>query len=52
MKRDEILEVLRSLAMGQGFYGRLLNSLDENSLAYLEAQNFKDEVDLVLFLED
>lgn len=58
MKRDEILEVFRSLSQSQGFYGRLLNMFysapekdKEAILSHLESQNFKDAVDLVLYIE-
>ena len=58
MKRAEIIGVIESLAKQQGFYGRLLRGLSalnederEAVLADLEAQQFKDAVDLVLFLE-
>lgn len=61
MKRNEILNVFKTLAKSQGFYGRLLNSLNEakknNPEDYdafmneLEAQNFTDDVDLILYIE-
>lgn len=57
MKKKEILNAIRSLAASQGFYSRLLISLSSNEpdsvayLEYLEEQNFKDVVDLVMFLE-
>ena len=57
MKREQILETIRSLAMSQGFYGRLYNELMSNpeyceeAMAFLEAQNFKDTVDLILCIE-
>ena len=57
MKREQILETIRSLAMSQGFYGRLYNNLMsdpeycEEAMAFLEAQNFKDPVDLILCIE-
>lgn len=57
MNREEILETIRSLAKSQGFYGRLLFVLSSDEpdavayLNYLEEQNFKDTVDLVMFLE-
>ena len=59
MSRQQILDTFRSLAKSQGFYGRLLDyidSMDEGErdtyLLDLERQNFKDAVDLVLYLED
>lgn len=58
MKRDEILETIRSLAQSQGSYGRLLQDLEnmpkelsEAILTDLEAQNFKDAVDLIMYIE-
>ena len=58
MKRDEILETIRSLAQSQGSYGRLLQDLENmpkelynTVMADLEAQNFKDAVDLVMYIE-
>lgn len=57
MKKEEILQAIRSLAASQGFYGRLLIILTSDEpdavayLEYLEEQNFKDTVDLVMFLE-
>ncbi|MCI7555078.1 MAG: hypothetical protein MST00_06575 [Tenericutes bacterium] len=58
MKREEIMETIKSLASSQGFYGRLyrdLMELDEDEydevMTELESQNFKDGVDLVMFIE-
>lgn len=61
MKMDEILAVIKSLAGSQGFYGRLLNAIEEieqqdadryNELVKtLEAQNFNDPVDFVMYIE-
>ena len=61
MKMDEILAVIKSLAGSQGFYGRLLKTLEEieqqdadryNELVKtLEAQNFNDPVDFVMYIE-
>ena len=57
MKREQILETIRRLAMSQGSYGRLYNDLMsdaeycEEAMAFLEAQNFKDPVDLILCIE-
>lgn len=58
MKRNEILAEIKMLAAGQGFYGRLYNtimSLDiedfELVMSELEEQNFKTSLDLVLYLE-
>ncbi len=58
MKRDKIMELFEKLSKSQGFYGRLLRDLrdlDEETLesvwSELEAQGFKDEIDLILYLE-
>ena len=56
MKANEILETIKMLAKSQGFYGRLLNTIEtseerENILAELESENFRDPVDLVMFFE-
>ena len=58
MNRNDIMETIRSLALSQGFYGRLyrqLEDLDDETydevMQELEEKNFKDAVDLVLFLE-
>lgn len=61
MKMSEIITEIRTLAKSQGFYGRLLEQLltmqDDNPEAYemvsveLERQNFRDPVDLILYLE-
>lgn len=57
MKKEDILKAIRSLAASKGFYGRLFMALTSGEpdaieyLQYLEEQNFKDTVDLVMFLE-
>lgn len=61
MKELDILATINIFAYSQGFYGRLLQNLliaKENQpekyrayMDYLESQNFKDALDLVLFLE-
>ena len=58
MNREQILDAFRSLARSQGFYGRLLakiDSVDEETrdafLTDLESRNFRDVVDLVMWIE-
>ena len=53
MTKDQILDAIKSLAMSQGFYGRLLSEIDENPeiLDVLEGQHFSDSVDMVMYLE-
>lgn len=53
MKKDEILNAITSLSKNQGFYKRLLEEInnDESILNNLEQENFKDTIDLILFLE-
>lgn len=62
MKRKEILETIRRLSMSQGSYGRLLRNLTtmekEDPEAYeivmndFEKQNFKEPLDLILYIEE
>ena len=57
----EVIDVIRSLAHSQGFYGRLLEQIlyfQEYELdtfdefkRIVEEQHFKDPVDVVLFFE-
>lgn len=53
LSRDEILDFIRSMSMSQGYYGRLLNQIMEDSsiLDTLEEERFKDTLSLVLYLE-
>ena len=58
MKRDEILATIKDLAQSQGSYGILLSDLQNmpqemynTVMENLETQNFKDAVDLVLYIE-
>lgn len=53
MNEEQILSVIKKLAMSQGSYGRLLQQIreDESILGYLAEQNFGDELDLIFFLE-
>jgi len=58
MKRNEIMEWIKKLAASQGFYCRLLQAIndmddsDKNVLfEHLEAQNFADPVDLIMYIE-
>lgn len=57
MNKEQILGLFRSLACSQGFYGRLLRDINENEewgnefLKHLEEQNFRTELDLILYIE-
>ena len=61
MKIKEIKETIKSLASNQGFYGRLLASMEtmeemspqdyEKVVEELESQNFQNAVDLVMYFE-
>ena len=61
MKMKEIKETIKLLASSQGFYGRLLASIetmeemfpqDYKKLAEeLESQNFQNAVDLVMYFD-
>lgn len=58
MTRTEILKAIENLAPSQGYYGQLYNFLtngseqSEEALYILENQNFKDIVDMIMFLEN
>ena len=61
MKMKEIKETMKSLASSQGFYGRLLASIEtmeemfpqdyEKLAEELESQNFQNAVDLIMYIE-
>lgn len=53
MNKEQILDVIKSLAKSQGFYGRLLEHINEEPtyLNFLEKQNFKDAIDFILYME-
>lgn len=57
MDRQDILNAVKSLAMSKGFYTRLYEVLTsgteeaENLLDQMVEQNFKDSVDMVMWLE-
>lgn len=58
MKKDEIKQCIRDLALSQGCWGRLLREVAEwpqeeqdNYWQSLEDMNFKDSLDLILHLE-
>jgi hypothetical protein len=56
MKKDAIKKVLLTLAQSQGFYGRVLESIESRPDAEevwdeLERQNFKEPFDIVMYLE-
>ena len=61
MKIEEIKSTIKSLASNQGFYGRLLASMEtmeemfpkdyEEVVKELESQNFQNAVDLVMYFE-
>ena len=56
MSRDEIMRTLKSLALSQGSYGRLVEQIETSEdgdaiLTHLEEQNFADAVDLIMYLE-
>ena len=57
MTKQEILELVRTLASRQGFYTRLYQFLSEGSedseeyLSMLENKGFKDQIDLILYFE-
>lgn len=58
MKMEEIMKLIEMLAKSNGFYGRLLNQIAElpehvyNELKKeWEEQNFKDDIEFILWLE-
>ena len=58
MKREEILKTILMFAQSQGFYGRIYRDImdareedRECFLDELEAQNFKDALDLIYYFE-
>ena len=61
MNRKQIMEAIRQLAHSQGFYSRLYRDLCEmqeedpdrfdEAMTMLEEKDFKDAVDLVMYLE-
>lgn len=58
MNGKQAIEVIRKLASSQGFYGRLLNEIenftDEEMKKWnetIENQGFTDDLDLILWLE-
>ena len=58
MKRETIKEVLTSLALSTGRYGRILQAIyempedeREEFWEHLESQHFGDALDLVMFFE-
>ena len=57
MDRTEILKAIKKLSSTQGFYGIIYEKLTDESeeseavLDELEAQGFKDIVDLIMYLE-
>lgn len=53
MSKEEIMATVKELAQSQGFYCRLYETLRANpeALDFLAKQNFKDSVDMIMFLE-
>lgn len=61
MDIEQILAAIRSLAQSQGYYGRLYDEMQkmqtndpdqwEEVKNTLEAQNFKDSLDMVMYFE-
>ena len=59
MKREQIMDLIVGLAHSTGLYGRLYEAimeLDEESreeyFTWLEEQDFKDDMDFVMFYEE
>lgn len=57
MNKNQIYNTIVSLAKSQGYYSNLLEAMDANPdnkeefLNVLEEKEFKDAVDLILYLE-
>lgn len=58
MKYPEIIELIKCLAQSQGSYGRMLRSIEEldeentnELIEVLEAQNFQDPIDFIMWVE-
>lgn len=53
MNKQEIYNSIKSLASSQGFYCSILTQINDHPeiLDVLEAQNFTDIVDLIMYLE-
>ena len=53
MNKKEIMEAIEALAHSQGYYARLYDTLKEHpeALDFLEKQNFKKPIDIIMFLE-
>lgn len=54
MNKEEIMDVIKALAHSQGYYSRLYDTLKEHPevLEFLEKQNFKKPIDIIMFLEN
>lgn len=54
MNKEEIMDVIKALAHSQGYYSRLQGTLKEHPevLEFLEKQNFKKPIDIIMFLEN
>ena len=53
MNKNEIMEAIEALAHSQGYYVRLYDTLKEHpeALEFLEKQNLKKPIDIIMFLE-
>lgn len=62
MKEAQILEVFERLSKSQGLYGRILRDLEDmqkndpdtykETIELLEKQDFKTDLDLILYIEE
>ena len=53
MNKNEIMDAIEALAHSQGYYARLYVTLKEHpeALEFLEKQNFKNPIDMIMFLK-
>ena len=53
MTKQEIMDAIEAPAHSQGYYARLYDTLKKHpeALEFLEKQNFKKPIDIIMFLE-
>ena len=53
MNKNEIMDAIEALAHSQGYYARLYNTLKKHpeALEFLEKQNFKKPIDMIMSFE-
>lgn len=58
MSFEDVMQVIKDLARSQGAYGRMLEAIEnmdseqlDNFRSTIEAQNFADPIDFILWIE-